>query len=84
MPFTHTFSSFFVLLAILRKYVFPALDLIQSGGDEASENTDRRQKTSDNLSEFNKISIQGGHKGKYKLSLLGILDFRTTVRLRII
>eukprot|EP00111_Clytia_hemisphaerica_P007152 TCONS_00020770-protein len=37
-------------------------NLIQSGGDEASESTERRQKTSDNLSEFNKISIQGGHK----------------------
>ena len=41
------------------------LDLIQSGGDEASGDlTERRQKRCDNLSDFNKISLQGGHKGK--------------------
>jgi len=40
------------------------LDLIQSGGDEASGDVaERRQKRCDNLSDFNKISLQGGHKG---------------------
>ena len=39
-------------------------DLIQTGGgEESGDNTERRQKRCDNISDFNKLSLQGGHKG---------------------
>ena len=41
-------------------------DLIQTGGgEESGDNTERRQKRCDNISDFNKLSLQGGHKGMW-------------------